>query len=327
MFDLEPQYCQPSHGIVNVLLAVFVVVGLFASYVPQQVKILRNKTSEGFSPWFLLLGSLACLSSLLNVLVLQWPVLQCCRFSTPGRCFLNLLGILQVSVQWVLLVAVLVLFIVYFPAHRKMIYFSDATVPHAVPSYEWRLSKAIALVVASHLLVFVGVSVYLLLMVGGPQHTATKWWAGALGVLGMIMSILQYIPPIRRTWKRKSVGALSIPMMLTQTPATFLLAYSLFLQPGTNWSSWVGLLVSGVLQSVLLILSIAWYQRARRLRMYAPILITDDEDEEEHLNHSHPYQRNEREPLIRASSPESARGSSNSRRNNYWKPSPARELS
>ncbi len=50
------------------------------------------------------------------------------------------------------------------------------------------------------------------------------------------------------------VGALSLPTMMLQVPGSFVFAYSLYLVPGSHWSSWVTFLVSGLLQGVLLAL-------------------------------------------------------------------------
>ena len=66
----------------------------------QHYRIIRNKTSEGISPWYLLLGSTSAASSLLNILVLQWHVLRCCSHWGFGGCLENVLGILQIGLQW-----------------------------------------------------------------------------------------------------------------------------------------------------------------------------------------------------------------------------------
>jgi hypothetical protein len=45
-------------------------------------------------------------------------------------------------------------------------------------------------------------------------------------------------------------------MMLMQTPGGFLLAFSLYLQPGTNWTSWLPFFMAGTLQGTLLVMCI-----------------------------------------------------------------------
>ncbi|KAI9598440.1 hypothetical protein BDF19DRAFT_234775 [Syncephalis fuscata] len=64
------------------------------------------------------------------------------------------------------------------------------------------------------------------------------------------------------------VGALSIPMMLIQTPGSFVFVYTLASREGTNWTTWITYLVSGCLQGVLLSLCILWHRREQeRIKM------------------------------------------------------------
>lgn len=71
-------------------------------------------TSEGISPvgcdlfladnrqYFLLLGSTSSASAMLNLLILQWPLFQCCRVVSGGQCAESLLRFVQVWLQWLL---------------------------------------------------------------------------------------------------------------------------------------------------------------------------------------------------------------------------------
>ena len=49
-----------------------------------------------------------------------------------------------------------------------------------------------------------------------------------------------------------------------QSPGSFLFAYSIAVRPGTNWSTWIIYLGTGILQSVLLGMCIAWRIRENR---------------------------------------------------------------
>lgn len=53
-------------------------------------------------------------------------------------------------------------------------------------------------------------------------------------------------------------------MMCMQSPGSFLFAYSLAVRPGTNWSSWITYLCTGILQAVLLGMCIVWRLREKR---------------------------------------------------------------
>jgi hypothetical protein len=96
-----PQCGQAPHDPMTFALSACISIGLVASYLPQHYRIISSGSSEGFSPWFLLLGTFSvCLktkrpegpdsnvgdllgatssaSSLLNVIALQWGILRCC---------------------------------------------------------------------------------------------------------------------------------------------------------------------------------------------------------------------------------------------------------
>lgn len=61
------------------MLSITICVGLVISYLPQLVRIVRTGSSEGFSPWYLLLGATSSASGMLNLWILQWSLVRCCH--------------------------------------------------------------------------------------------------------------------------------------------------------------------------------------------------------------------------------------------------------
>ncbi|KAI9483419.1 MAG: hypothetical protein EXX96DRAFT_141732 [Benjaminiella poitrasii] len=160
----------------------------------------------------------------------------------------------------------------YFPENKKRELHAPTSLHLDLPSkirpgmsQEWKVSLLIAAICIGHLAISFFISVLLLAIVGGPDHWQTDYWAGFLGVLSMILASLQYLPQIWKTWKSKRVGALSIQMMMLQTPGTALFVYSLIVRPGTNWTAWLTYLVTGILQGTLLTMCITWHFRNKRL--------------------------------------------------------------
>lgn len=74
---------------------------------------------------------------------------------------------------------------------------------------------------------------FFLIVTGQP----TGRWATFLGVSSAMLAAIQYAPQIMHTYNAKLVGALSIPMMLIQSPGAVLMVLSIALRPGTNWTS------------------------------------------------------------------------------------------
>ncbi|KAA1099003.1 hypothetical protein PGT21_032474 [Puccinia graminis f. sp. tritici] len=142
-------------------------------------------------------------------------------------------------------------------------------------SKEYTISLVLAFVVFIHFLFSALVTLGLLLLLPKaslgepvrtpPSHSAEhptvrllRIWASSSGILSLLLAACQYLPQIQETFQAKLVRALSIPMMLIQTPGSFLFVYSLAIRPGLNWTTWIVYLVTGILQGVLLILCVLW---------------------------------------------------------------------
>ena len=76
---------------------------MLISYLPQHVRIISRGTSEGISPYFVLLGTTSATSGFANILLL--PTSQqdvaCCKELETFNCVIGLLGIAQLGVQWI----------------------------------------------------------------------------------------------------------------------------------------------------------------------------------------------------------------------------------
>ncbi|SCV69148.1 BQ2448_2168 [Microbotryum intermedium] len=122
----SPSTCKAAyqHDSTTQILSTLIIVGLVVSYLPQHYRIIRNKTSDGFSPFFLLLGSTSRHvhppparghPALLNIVTLQWGQVACCQYLSAGQCFESILGIGQVFFQC------FILYLIYFPRSQKYI--------------------------------------------------------------------------------------------------------------------------------------------------------------------------------------------------------------
>lgn len=243
---------------VNLVLSIAITAGLVGSYLPQHILIHKRKTSDGISPFFLLLGLTSCTNSLINIVVLQWNVLRCCAYLSGGVCFANSLGVVQMLLQWVMFTTTLVLFLIYFPRpHNFRADSFGAAHPVAVPvprasSRGWQASVAVTCVCIVHLVVFFLVSLSFL------RKSATRaqaiLWANWVGGTGAVLSTMQYLPQLVTTLRRRSRGSLSLATLAIQAPGSFILAYSIAVRPGVRWSSWLLFVVTGALQLLLLLI-------------------------------------------------------------------------
>jgi hypothetical protein len=59
--------CVAEHDWFAAFLSIGLTLGLLLSYIPQHFRIINKNSSEGFSPWYLLLGSTSSASGMLNM--------------------------------------------------------------------------------------------------------------------------------------------------------------------------------------------------------------------------------------------------------------------
>jgi uncharacterized protein with PQ loop repeat len=108
------------------------------------------------------------------------------------------------------------------------------------------------------------VAVGLLMAYGdGKQSEITQIYADSLGLLSTVLSFVQFMPQIISTFRSRTVGALSMPSMMIQSPGSFLMAYLIAISEGTNVSTWSSYVASGSLQFILLCIAATWHFRDR----------------------------------------------------------------
>ena len=80
----------------------FLVFGILFSYLPQHIKLISRRTSEGLSPYFILLGTTSSTCAIANILTLpdSHTAIGCCKELSSFSCTAGLLGIAQIGVQW-----------------------------------------------------------------------------------------------------------------------------------------------------------------------------------------------------------------------------------
>ncbi|POS71974.1 hypothetical protein DHEL01_v209627 [Diaporthe helianthi] len=236
-------------GFVNLVVSIIIVVGLLISYLPQHYRIISRRTSEGISPYFVLLGTTSATAGFANILTQPQSIQDagCCKELETFQCMAGVLGIVQLGMQWVCFAFIFVLFLVFFR-------FTDASVPEeeledAEEEPNWQIAVMVATVVLVHILLTVVLTAIFALAL--PRHLTS--WSIFNGVLAAGLAAIQYIPQITMTYHLKHVGSLSIPMMCIQTPGGFLFAASLAARLGwAGWSTWGIYLLTACMQGSLL---------------------------------------------------------------------------
>ncbi|KAL1638198.1 hypothetical protein SLS56_000006 [Neofusicoccum ribis] len=245
----------------NFAISIFILVGILVSYLPQHAKIILRRSSEGLSPWFVLLGTTSGTCAIANILVLprSRQDVDCCNEIDGFACGAALLGIAQVGVQWSCFFLIMLLFLVFFPREDTTSRERDGDEHHA----QYTFGQALLVVGLSIAHFFVIFLVSVVLLARFPHRL--QLWANILGLMATCLASIQYIPQIYTTWRLQHVYSLSIPMMLIQTPGSFVFATSLAVRLGASgWSAWGVYIVTGCLQGVLLGMGIYFWVRDRK---------------------------------------------------------------
>ncbi|BEI85155.1 hypothetical protein CcaverHIS002_0505560 [Cutaneotrichosporon cavernicola] len=291
----DPSQCPSHHDPYTLTLSILLCTGLVISYLPQHYRIISTGTSEGLSPWFLLLGATSSASGMLNLLILQWPLFQCCRVVSGGQCAESLLRFVQVGLQWLLFSIILALYIIYFPrtprmrplalqgqpqldygATRGNAVDAETPSPATVGEFrklreqndrEWRTAKGVAWAVCLHLTLLTTLTFVLLdkLPTTVPPQKPLRLLATFCGLSATALAVCQYAPQIVKTANAGLVGALSIGTMLIQVPGSIVFCISIMLGENTDWTSWMPYAVTGLMQACLLIICLFWKKRQRWL--------------------------------------------------------------
>lgn len=244
-----------------------IVIGLLISYLPQHYRIISRGTSEGISPYFVLLGTTSATAGFANILTLPKSIqdVGCCKELETFECVAGVLGVVQLGVQWACFtfmsvscscfhyariincLARFVLFLVFFRYTNANV--PEAELEEAAEEPRWQTALMVATIVLVHMLLTIVLSAVFALIF--PSFLGN--WAIFNGVLAAVLAAIQYIPQITMTYHLKHVGSLSIPMMCIQTPGGFLFAASLAARLGwAGWSTWGIFLLTAIMQGILL---------------------------------------------------------------------------
>ncbi|KAI5362642.1 hypothetical protein Slin15195_G100180 [Septoria linicola] len=264
------QHCVPLQhpSWFPVTLAAVLVVGILISYLPQHFKIISRKSSEGISPWWVLLGGLSSIAAIGNIVTLPTSRadMLCCREIGEGPCAAALLGVMQIAVQFSCFMIIVFLYITFAPREEDGDTLSSSTATLTKPPPTSRPRDPLIVGSAISISLFLVAAISLFLVLRYPHHT--QRWADILGTVSGVLAAVQYLPQIYFTAKIRDLKSLSIGTLIIQAPGAFLFAYSLFLRVGMEgWSTWLVYMVTGALQIVLLGMAFSFWtvkQRERR---------------------------------------------------------------
>ncbi|QOU18725.1 hypothetical protein BRETT_001793 [Brettanomyces bruxellensis] len=97
-------------GKTDFILSWVLVVGIYISFVPQHVRVIRRRTSEGLSPSYLLMGSISAFASFVNMYLVTVPARHCCTVDLNAyQCANAMTGYIQMIYRYYLFFVIYVI--------------------------------------------------------------------------------------------------------------------------------------------------------------------------------------------------------------------------
>lgn len=259
-------------------LSVIFVIGLFIINIPQYWKIIKKKTSEGLSLWFMFLGQTASWLSWLNATIYYLASWQRCEGLLNCSQGLSGLGIL--IFQWFLYWIQYILFIKYYPRENH-----------------YQRKVAFVTFIGSHVIMIISALATLYL------YDVNHWkgtdspnmirWSSFIDVMISIMFLIHYLPQIAETMRLRAPGSISLISLGLMTPGSFLWTYFLSVQGSSTGNSkagspavWIPYLLVAISQLCLLSLCLYfeygehiqnWWRR-RKFSGYNLLLLDIEQD-------------------------------------------------
>jgi cystinosin len=243
----------------NEIIGYIILVGIILSYIPQYVKIVRNKSSLGISELYLVIGYLSSTTSWNNGFIFYYPIWESCKGFY--QCNDETLGFIQLVVQWL---SMLVFYILYLKFHDSKI-----------EPLSWFLFIGSQVVLVGVFATTYILSAKYLESSSGEinlRPVVADRFADVLAVFTVVATCIQYLPQIYKTFRLKSPENLSLITLSIQCPGTFAWAIYLALQKGEDVSTWIPYVVAATSQLVLLIMGTI-FLRCRKYNGYSPIII------------------------------------------------------
>lgn len=236
-------------------IGIFLVVATLLASLPQALKLIKARSSEGVAPITLAIITTFGGSNLASTLVTSWRRFQDCSAHAPwpiakssevsrggAGCFFELLDAQQ-QMAAAIVFSSLLLLVTSLPPHNTC------------------AERGIAVFTVAFLAALTAVSC--VLSFAEPCGCAALTYAQVVGWLSAACAFTAYLPQLRDTWKVGGAGSLSPLFYLIQVIGCLLVNYNQIVVAHDPWNVWAPTAVSGLMQAAVLGLVIYFRLRPR----------------------------------------------------------------
>ncbi|KAL7714071.1 PQ loop repeat protein [Entamoeba marina] len=225
-FNTDSDYSfVPDLSVVSIVVGIIIIIIATASVLPQYIKFFCKRNSGGISPFFLLIQVINLISLASNMTITNATYMVSCKYIGTKQCFPALLSWIQAVLGSFVYVPQILLYFIFYPKKSEWVLFKFPLLITPI-------------VIGCSILFYC--SVPILIFTSGYCGNVTSVFGYTYGIISTICVVLQWMPQIVMTFRRKGAGALSIVMLSITGPGIAIMTcYYIFItkQPFSTWIS------------------------------------------------------------------------------------------
>lgn len=268
--------CQDDLSGINwfvILSGIVIALGVWISWLPQQVTFVVKKSTFGVSFWYILLTQVANWCPFINAVYLSWDLFHCCAsYVSFWDCQKLLLALYQLAISVFSVTCIYICYVIYYdpvgppdmvePQNQELdMEYSDAVFditdkamidqPQVDKKRQQGRRTQIIIFIVYYIFTAIAVSVgFVMIFAAGPYSPPILFYSLCITTVGVLSVLIQFTPQIYVTWKLKSSGNLSLVMLILQAPGTWVwLVYLIYYE---TWTTWLSTLVAATQVTILL---------------------------------------------------------------------------
>lgn len=245
-----------SYEAVVTVVALLFVVGTFLVFLPQIYEIVKHRHTVGISFFSLWIANMNGFSGGWNIIMLNAQALHDCGKDALA-CINTVSVVLQILLSWIMPFVIYICYLIFFVDIKYVDIKRPSDILDKRPNESLRWTSREWYIVIFSTIVYiiffiVLVVIYIpLAVVYGINGNITLIYAESIGYVTAALNVVQWMPQIILSIRRKNSGSFSILSLILMTPGTFAQAVLLIVE-NQNISAWITFIIAGVQQIILI---------------------------------------------------------------------------
>ncbi|EKE38459.1 PQ loop repeat protein [Entamoeba nuttalli P19] len=232
----------PELSTLETIIGSLILIFTTVSILPQIIKIIRKKTSEGLSPTYLFLMVCNQIFATTNSTILNFPFMESCSDIGLSKCLPPLLSYFQFVSLVIMGFIEYTLFLLFYQGKHSLAF------------------KRVILyyIIIILFFVFALIMVFISLTKIGICEPFTYYFAYVFGILSSVVTFVEYLPQLWKTFSTKSGGSMSLSANTFQTIGFLVVLCFMFFSTEQHVTTILSSVVSLIQHSLLVIMQIKY---------------------------------------------------------------------